>query len=1092
MASNYDLIRKENQQRYGTDIGRIGPMLLADRYDDRTHFIFELLQNAEDALGKRDGWNGKRSATFTLEPTKLTLSHFGRPFDEADVRGVCGIAESTKDRLSIGRFGIGFKSVYTFTDRPEIHSGDEDFTIENYVWPSRARSAVRHSDETLIVLPLKPNDTTALDEIIDGFQRLGPSALLFLHYIDEINWSIRDGAAGTYLRSNPTRLGENVYRVTLIGQESGQLEIDQKWLVFNRDVYSPENDKIGRVEVAFDLQAQPDQPDRWNVVPVAISPLVVFFPTAVETNLGFLVQGPYRTTPSRDNVPRHDPWNKYLVEVTAELLVEALRWLRDQSRLDISTLRCLPLDREKFPDGSMFAPVFSAVRKALGAEPVLPKFSGGYVAASRAKLARTQDLRELFSPEQLTQLFGGNVSAWLTSEITQDRTPEIRQYLMQELGVTEVTPATIVPRLTRDFLEAQCDNWVLRLYEFLYGQERAIRRQLDKAPLVRLSDGKHVAVREHGMPSAFLPGAIETGFPTVCRAVCSTAESRGFLILLGITEPDLVDDVVWNVLPQYQGEHPDVDKEQYAKDIERIRAAFDTDSKAQREKLLSSLRETKFLMATGAGRGNRIEKPGAVYLATDRLKRLFSGIPDVMLVDDSYPCLRGEAIRELLDACGAVRYPRPVAAPRALTYSELKELRQQAGHEQTSGINDRIEDWELQGFEELIDILPTLSAEQRDERARLIWESLGELEERRGRGIFEGIYTWSHYGSYKKEFPAAFVRRLTAAAWIPDTNGELQPPRLVVFDTLGWKANPFLLSQITFKPPIIDQLAKEAGIDPAALDLLRKLGITSVADLTSRLGIIDPPGDLDEDPELSSKTDLSTDEKNNVYDDARDLYGDDMPIIPSVTLDPNRGHPPKTQAGNSSSNQVKERAPNNPNAIDQYGPGSPSHYGGHVGGIKNSGGTTKRNPGSYGGGLFISYLGVEHDEHKLDPDGLSHADRMQIEEQAISFIIKLEPALKRTLDGNPGFDLFEIDGNESIIRWVEVKSMTGSLEDRPVGVSRTQFELAMDKREAYWLYIVEHANDNEKARVLKIQDPGGQARTFTFDKGWADIAHCGS
>ncbi len=53
MASNYELIQAENQKRYGTDIARIGPMLLADRYDDRTHFIFELLQNAEDALGKR-------------------------------------------------------------------------------------------------------------------------------------------------------------------------------------------------------------------------------------------------------------------------------------------------------------------------------------------------------------------------------------------------------------------------------------------------------------------------------------------------------------------------------------------------------------------------------------------------------------------------------------------------------------------------------------------------------------------------------------------------------------------------------------------------------------------------------------------------------------------------------------------------------------------------------------------------------------------------------------------------------------------------------------------------------------------------------
>ena len=49
MTCDYQAIRRDNERRYGTDIGRIGPMLLADRYDDRTHFIFELLQNAEDA-----------------------------------------------------------------------------------------------------------------------------------------------------------------------------------------------------------------------------------------------------------------------------------------------------------------------------------------------------------------------------------------------------------------------------------------------------------------------------------------------------------------------------------------------------------------------------------------------------------------------------------------------------------------------------------------------------------------------------------------------------------------------------------------------------------------------------------------------------------------------------------------------------------------------------------------------------------------------------------------------------------------------------------------------------------------------------------
>src|SRR5690606_22023527 len=85
MTSDYAAIRADNERRYGTDIGRIGPMLLADRYDDRTHFIYELLQNAEDALSRRAAWNGQRSVRFELAIDELRVSHFGKPFDEADV-----------------------------------------------------------------------------------------------------------------------------------------------------------------------------------------------------------------------------------------------------------------------------------------------------------------------------------------------------------------------------------------------------------------------------------------------------------------------------------------------------------------------------------------------------------------------------------------------------------------------------------------------------------------------------------------------------------------------------------------------------------------------------------------------------------------------------------------------------------------------------------------------------------------------------------------------------------------------------------------------------------------------------------------------
>lgn len=112
--------------------------------------------------------------------------------------------------------------------------------------------------------------------------------------------------------------------------------------------------------------------------------------------------------------------------------------------------------------------------------------------------------------------------------------------------------------------------------------------------------------------------------------------------------------------------------------------------------------------------------------------------------------VRGEEMRVLLEACGALRYPRPEKAPVEHYWSDrLKALRVRAGHADSSGYSDTVEDWTLQGFQDLLDHLPNLTPEQCAERARLIWESLGDLEERRGRGIFDGSHTWTHNGRYQ-------------------------------------------------------------------------------------------------------------------------------------------------------------------------------------------------------------------------------------------------------------------------------------------------------------------------------------------------------
>jgi hypothetical protein len=56
-----------------------------------------------------------------------------------------------------------------------------------------------------------------------------------------------------------------------------------------------------------------------------------------------------------------------------------------------------------------------------------------------------------------------------------------------------------------------------------------------------------------------------------------------------------------------------------------------------------------------------------------------------------------------------------------------------------------------------------------------------------------------------------------------------------------------------------------------------------------------------------------------------------------------------------------------------------------------------------------------------------------------------------------------------------------------VGLKRAQFECARQHGEAYWLYVVEHAG-SDNAHIIRIQNPAGRARTFTFDRGWLSVA----
>lgn len=1034
MPVDYNALREENLAEYGRAIGRDnGPwqMLLAERYDDRTHFIFEVVQNAEDALKKRGEWSGKRSVAFSLSDAALTISHYGKPFDEADVRGVCGIGASTKEWTDIGRFGIGFKSVYALTESPEIHSGEEGFAIDKYVLPKAIKKIGLAPEETLIRLPFGENKGTDKDAVLKGLQRIGPRTLLFLREIEEIAWSVDGEPAGNYRRLSAESLLDFARKVQIVGPNNAETEVTGEWLVFSREVFH-EEESAGYVEIAFELDSGSENRQNPRVKKLYDSPLVVFFPTVISTGLGFLVQGPYRTTPSRDNIPLAEPWNCHLVDETAALLADALKGLRKLGLLDVAALRSLPL-----LESARFDPLFRAVKESLLKEAMLPGHRRKYIAGQNAKLAGSRELRELITDKQLAALFPDESKpAWLSGDITPNLTPDLYRYLTGELGIAEINPDGLIRRLNREFLEAQSDKWVGRLYEFLNGQRaRNIQQLLPNIPLVRLEDGSHTRAVVDGKPQAYLPGDNRTGFPTVRRSVCRTEEARGFLRSIRLRNPDLVDDVIENLLPKYRAEVVDIPDQEYESDISWILAAFGTDSQEQRRNLVSNLQEAKFVAAVDAGTGAfRLVKPGEAY-RTERLKALFQGVPGVLVVDDvSRDYLQGDQPRDLLRAVGTPEYL--IRVPVVTSFTD-EERRKAVARLARIGRTPEVKDYTLMGLDALLTTLAKLPKDQAVARANLLWRALCDTQQQRGSSQFRGGYSWFYYTPKSGEFLASSVKTLKQTSWVPDGMGELQPPSYVVFKDTGWEENPFLNGIIQFKAAVIEELAKEAGIDPGALDFLKKHDI-SEAKLREAFGI-------KEDNDLISTATPS-----------------DEPVThPSSapTADPGIVSVPRPTATTGAGQ-------NQTNA--QTGSGAVSRPTGHR--------------------EFVTYVKVVSDESDADPDGLTHQSRMSLEEKAIAFILSKEPSLQRTRAGNPGFDLWEAGPGGQPARWVEVKAMSGNFENRPATLTKTQFEFAQARQDAFSLYVVENAGDPAQSRIVKIQNPAGKAQTFTFDRGWVNLA----
>ena len=843
MPADYEKIRAENITRYGTDTAVLD--LLGQLYSDRTHFIFELIQNAEDA--------GARELAFELFDDRLEVRHDGRPFTDADVRGICGVGNSAKagDLTAIGRFGIGFKSVYAYTQTPSVHSPGEHFRIESYVRPV-AIAPAGAPGETLFIFPFDRGDLSpaaATAEIAAALAGLGLGTLLFLRSIERVTVGGHQVPAAMLERAVTAQPGRGARArsaprrgVTLRRSRDGAT---QEWLVWHRDLVTA--DQPGqRVEIAFPVRQGIDGP---GLVPCRESPLVVFFPTEKETFLGFLIQGPYRTTPARDNVPEHDPWNQFLVGETAALLAAVLTDLRDDGLLTADVLGGLPLAAERFGPGSMLRGLFDSAREALAGGQLIPVTGGGYGRAGELALAAGAGLRELLSPGQLGALDGaGRPRAFVHESITADGTPALWRYLREEIGVAEVTPESFVASLDAGFLAAQPDAWIRRLYAFLH-QQLALWRAPDypgeepgparSKPIIRLEDGSQVPPFDaDGRPAAYLPesaalpesgglpdpadllgpagtgppgpgglsGTAGTGLPTVRRAIARFADARNFLTALQLGEPDAVAEVLGNVLPRYAGlDVAQLDAAQHEADLERVARALAEAPPGGRDRLRQRLSETAFLVGENAASGEeRLLTPASLYQRSRELESYFDGNPDAWFARDGY----GPWLAQLREM--GVRDAVAVHARTPDGHGHVVIAEEFARHER--GLHGFDPDAAIEGLEFALNH-PGLS------RSEYIWNLLLAPSIHLLAGVVEHSVRLEFADASREEMKSPAGAAATAAAWLPGPDGAFHRPAELELDDLPpeFSRDDALAAALGMIQPVVAEASRQLGLPPGLL-----------------------------------------------------------------------------------------------------------------------------------------------------------------------------------------------------------------------------------------------------------------------------------
>lgn len=556
--------------------------LVEDLYTDRVHFIYELLQNAEDA--------GATEASFELLNDRLIFRHNGSPFSDDDVKSIINFEEGNKrdQEDKIGRFGIGFKSVFAYSETPYIWSPTYSFKIKKLVLPVEINSIPNLNCQTQFEFPFnnpKKKKDIAYEEIRKGLNDLSEETTLFLNNIDSISWSIKD------VRGEVLKIKHSDNHIEVLKQIGGETTESCHFLMFLTLLQGQEKRNVA---VAYKLDFQPgienfksNNPlmNQMRIAPASPGRVAVFFPAEKETsNLRFHLQAPFVPELSRASI-KDTPKNHPLFEQLAKLTVSSLYKIRDLGLLTREFLAVLPNPTDQIP--ARYQTIHEAIVKEMKKNPLTPVHSDNNHASAHSMLQANAVFKNLFTSEDLVYLHGKEKQHWAVSATQRNNNVDrfLQQLEIEYWDMNDLIHNLRWPNFSRlknldiqkfqKFMSGKSDEWHQEFYSTLYELKNKNLPLLKDLPLVRLSNGKYGVGKNSFFPdtiagtSITLP-RVESKVYTFGKNNKTQENAKNFLIEAGVREVGEKEEVEAILKERYATENIRPDVETYKTDLKRF------------------------------------------------------------------------------------------------------------------------------------------------------------------------------------------------------------------------------------------------------------------------------------------------------------------------------------------------------------------------------------------------------------------------------------------------------------------------------------------------------------------------------------------